>query len=192
MNRSQIVLSVIVILAVALAGYAPAAALTELETESLAQAGLTSGTLADLTALHQAPSGRRSPSVTSDEAGRLVQAGFTDDFVRLFIRLDRLTLNRETPLITPAQALELKAAGVGPDTLRLMLTSEIDRIERGGAGTGMDRMGREVVDQPDGSQIIIYRSGDPNAPIMDSTRRQEEDLRRAWELLRNIQINIKR
>lgn len=179
MSAKKLRLSVLAFAILLLAGpVAPA--------QTTGPAGLSEEAMADIDTLERDRGRRRKPVVTQDEARKLLEAGFTDELIRLFVRLDRLTGQQERMPITPAQARELKNSGVSLETIRLMLESEIALFAEG----GRPQAGRKVITRPDGRKVIVYFSGDPNRPRKTLEQRQEEELRRAWELLEKLQIHV--
>ncbi|MEW6267034.1 MAG: hypothetical protein AB1641_28505 [Thermodesulfobacteriota bacterium] len=215
-------LAMMAVLAVLITANPASGAITPQELDSLKQAGLSEETALALAELHGESLGRREPVLSHAETEKLLQEKFSDEIIRLFIKLDRLTLDREQPPLTPAQVRELVKAGVSHQTVKLMLISEValaagvepsppsknqekKRKPPVGQEIRTDAEGRrsivyysgdteglsqETTKDEDGRRIIVYRSLAPDNP--DEAGRQQEELRRAYELLKRIRIHIHR
>ena len=166
----------------------PALGLTQKEMADLKKAGLSDQTLFDLQALHDQAGRTRKPDLTYKAVQKLLKAGILEDLIQLLIRLDSVSGRAKQMTISPDLAIRLKKAGVSSQTIRLMLRSEIDRASQG--ESQKPALGRKVVTRPDGKQVIIYYSGDPNRPRPSRNQKQEEELQRAWKLLEQIRIHI--
>jgi len=87
--------------------------------------------------------------------------------------------------LTPEQVIKLKKAGVEEKTIQMMIAQEMDAANR----NPYDSLGtREIKDQ-DGNTVVIYSTGRPAGSNLD--REEQEKLDRAWEMLQNMQIEVK-
>ncbi len=165
----------------------PAWALTPAQEEELGKAGLSAHTVGELAALHASAEGGPAAGVTFEEASRLAAEGVPDDIIRLLIRLERVSGTAEAAPFTPAQLRELREHGVHWESIRLLLLSEMRLVREKRNGSGSQSLGREEVTRPDGSRVIVYRSGDPGAPDQDVL--DEDEQRRTLELLQLLQFH---
>ena len=87
--------------------------------------------------------------------------------------------------LSPEQVIQLKKAGVDDKTIQLMIQQEI----AAGQADPYDKMGtREVKDQ-NGNSVIIYSTGRPNGGSL--RQEEQEKVDQAWEMLRNMTIEVK-
>jgi len=87
--------------------------------------------------------------------------------------------------LTPEQVIKLKKAGVDEKTIRMMIAQEMEAADH----SPYDSLGtREIKDQ-DGNAVVIYSTGRPAGSNLD--REEQEKLDRAWEMLQNIQVEVK-
>ncbi|HPJ96132.1 MAG TPA: hypothetical protein PK022_02405 [Syntrophales bacterium] len=87
--------------------------------------------------------------------------------------------------LTPEQVIRLKKAGVDDKTIQLMISQEIAKENR----DPYDTMGTKEIKDADGNAVIIYSTGKPHGGTLD--RKEQEKVDQAWEMLRNMTIEIK-
>ncbi|OPY90396.1 MAG: hypothetical protein A4E72_00672 [Syntrophus sp. PtaU1.Bin208] len=85
--------------------------------------------------------------------------------------------------LTPEQVIALKKAGVSDRTIQLMIQQEEAKDPYATMGT------REVQDR-DGKKLIINTTGYRTNSAADD--QEKENLNRAWEMLNNMEMDIKR
>ena len=165
-------------------------ALTPQQAESLRDAGLSQQTVYLLHNLSQESNRTREPDLTYEKVKKLADEGMAEDLIQLLIHLDRVSSRQPRMTITSADLGQLKKNGVSDQTLRLMLLSEIEQAGGAISGQTISQLGKQVVTRPDGIRVIVYSAGDPNKPTLSSKQKQEEEVRQAWDLLKNLKIEI--
>lgn len=87
--------------------------------------------------------------------------------------------------LTPEQVVQLKKAGVEEKTIRMMIAQEMEAANR----NPYDTLGTKQIKDQEGNTVIIYSTGRPAGSNLD--REEQEKLDRAWEMLQNIQVEVK-
>ncbi|MBW1708487.1 MAG: hypothetical protein JRG97_00555 [Deltaproteobacteria bacterium] len=163
-----------------------ALALTEEQKKSLIKTGFSRQTVSQLSALEQDPNRTIKPRLTFETVKQLAAQGLPENIIQLLLRLDQVSAAKPQMTVSPEAVMELKKAGASNDTIRLMLESEIQNAK----GRPRKDMGKWVVTRPDGSKVIIYSVGDPKKPLPSLSQRQEEELKKALEVLKHLNITI--
>ncbi|MBW2091055.1 MAG: hypothetical protein JRI34_02885 [Deltaproteobacteria bacterium] len=164
----------------------PAEALTAKQREQLLQTGLSLKTIELLSDLEQDPKRATKPRLTFKAVKKMAEDGLNEEIIQLLIHLDRVSAIENRMTVSPGAVSALKKAGVSDASIRLMLESEI-RIAQGQAPQDM---GRWTITNPDGSRTIVYSVGDPTKPLPSLSQRQEEELKKALEILKHLNITI--
>lgn len=86
--------------------------------------------------------------------------------------------------LTPEQVMQLKKAGVEDRTIRLMIEQEMAANQDPYA-----TLGTKEIRDADGKKVVIYSTGRPGGTAID--QEEQEKLDRAWEMLRNILIEVR-
>jgi len=132
------------------------------------------------------------PALTHEEIKKLVNEGVGEDIIELLVRLDKTRLNQGSGTdeagVRPADIRRFHRAGVSPEAIRLLLEIEINQ-RGGGRDPSAARVGRKIITKPDGSKSVVYYSWDPNR-AEEARKRQEEEIKRIQELLKNIDLII--
>jgi hypothetical protein len=213
-----------VLMTILTCGVSPAEEMDDTEIQALLQAGLSPESLASLGDLNRLKDRVRPPTMNEKNIMELLQAGLPDDIIRLLIGLDWLTGQKENMSVSPEQVLELYRSGLSRDAIRVMLASEItkragfaepkdpgDESNHDGVTLGRQvipqengkdviryrapsdnepRLGRTVVELPDGKEVHVYFSGGARSEEAERVKSQKEEERKNREWLDRLRIHV--
>ena len=85
--------------------------------------------------------------------------------------------------LTTKEVILLKEKGVSDNTIQLMIQSEAEKKEQDKTSSGV-----KEVKNSDGKSEIIYSTGETSVTKIDAEEQEKMD--NAWEMLRNMTIEI--